>query len=153
MSATIAAVLARGCTLFGVCRGLQGIVEYFGGELAGMDVPVHGKASRLDLAGGALFGGMGEVITAGRYHSLAAARVPACLRVTARAGDVVMAAEHGTLPLWAVQFHPESILSMEAAAGRRIIANVLDAAELASTRCPTAGAKCGGEGRCGGVSA
>jgi anthranilate synthase len=135
MAETIEAALAAGLPLFGVCLGLQGIVEYFGGSLATLDYPVHGKPSRIRHEGSALFEGLANSFTAGRYHSLVAREVPRCLRVTARSADFqVMAVEHEQLAVAAVQFHPESIMSLEAGAGMRLITNVLNQLVLKRSR-------------------
>ena len=89
---------------------------------------VHGKASRIRVLGGQLFEGLPAEFTAGRYHSLFALRdrLPAELEVTAESEDgVVMAVEHRTLPLAAVQFHPESIMTLGEDVGLRLLANVM----------------------------
>lgn len=129
LSETIAAVLAKGTPLFGVCLGLQGIVEYFGGVLAVLDYPMHGKASNIDvLVDTGLFAGFDKSFIAGRYHSLYAKteKVPDVLEVTAMSQDgVIMAVSHRTLPIHAVQFHPETILSLPNQAGLRIISNLM----------------------------
>ncbi|SDW77679.1 anthranilate synthase, component I [Amycolatopsis xylanica] len=122
--------LIRRIPVFGVCLGLQGIVEYFGGDLAELPAPAHGKPARIELTGGrdGLFHGLPRTFEAGRYHSLHADDVslPGCLEVTARTGDgLVMAVEHRSLPIAAVQFHPESILTQQAGRGHSIIANAL----------------------------
>ena len=122
--------LARRATVpvFGVCLGLQGIVEHFGGELGVLETPMHGKASVVRAAPSALFTDLPERFSAGRYHSLFARpeKLPACLRVTARTEDgVVMAVEHRELPLAAVQFHPESILTIRDDLGLRLLANAV----------------------------
>jgi anthranilate synthase len=130
VSGTVRAVLDRGLPIFGVCLGLQGIVEHFGGELGVLAEPVHGKPSRIRVLSGGLFDGFPREFVAGRYHSLYAVRerVPAALRVTAEADvGVVMAVEHERLPVWAVQFHPESILTLEGRLGHRMIRNVMTA--------------------------
>jgi len=93
-----------------------------------LDPPVHGKASRIRVLGGTLFEGLPTEFTAGRYHSLYARRdrLPAPLQVTAETEDgVVMAIEHATLPLAAVQFHPESIMTLGGEVGLRLLANVM----------------------------
>lgn len=126
--ATLRQVLARGLPVFGVCLGLQGIVEYFGGTLKQLEAPVHGRASLLEFDGDSpLFSGMSDQLRVGRYHSLVAAAIPDCLKITATTADgAVMAVEHRALPLAAVQFHPESILTTgEAGAGSRLIGNLL----------------------------
>jgi len=123
---TLALCEQKRVPVFGVCLGLQGIVEYFGGELGVLDVPMHGKPSTVQHNGGVLFADVPDRFTAGRYHSLHARRVPDCLQVTASTEDgVVMAVEHRTLPMLAVQFHPESILSLDHNAGQRLVANVV----------------------------
>jgi anthranilate synthase len=121
---------AKRLPVFGVCLGLQGIVEAFGGRLGTLPVPYHGKSSLvrvIDPKSG-LFKGLPESFPVGRYHSLFAAPdlMPDALAVTARTEDgVVMAVEHRTLPIWGVQFHPESIMSLGQAIGPGIIANVV----------------------------
>ncbi|NQV71272.1 MAG: anthranilate synthase component I [Pseudohongiella sp.] len=126
MKATIDMALAQGIPIFGVCLGLQGIVEYFGGDLTQLGYPMHGKQSLITHQGSALFAGIASEFSAGRYHSLIAKTVPACLRVTAISEDnSVMAIEHQSLPIQAVQFHPESIMSLENQTGHRLIQNVV----------------------------
>ncbi len=128
VSGTLRALLSRGIPTFGVCLGLQGMVEHFGGTLDVLDYPMHGKASRIRILGGRAFEGLPKEFSAGRYHSLFAIRdaLPADLVVTAESEDgVIMAIEHRTLPLAAVQFHPESILSLDEDVGLRLLANVV----------------------------
>jgi anthranilate synthase len=128
VAGTLEGLVRRGIPTFGVCLGLQGMVEYCGGTLGVLDPPVHGKASRIRVLGGRLFEGLPAEFTAGRYHSLHALRdrLPASLQVTAESEDgVVMALEHTTLPLAAVQFHPESIMTLADDLGLRLLANVM----------------------------
>ncbi len=126
MSETISIALQQQVPLFGVCLGLQGLLEHFGGSLAVLDYPMHGKPSLVHHDGGGLFAGIEDSFNAGRYHSLVAQRVPECLQVNARADDgQVMAVSHRDLPVAAVQFHPESIMSLEHQVGQRLIGNVL----------------------------
>jgi anthranilate synthase len=128
VSGTLTALIARGIPAFGVCLGLQGMVEHFGGKLGVLDYPVHGKTSRIRVIGGRLFAGLPAEFAAGRYHSLFALRetLPPDLAVTAESDDGrVMAIEHATLPLGAVQFHPESILTLEEDVGLRLLRNVV----------------------------
>jgi anthranilate synthase len=128
VAGTLDALVRRHIPAFGVCLGLQGMVEYLGGTLGALDPPVHGKASRVRVVGGRLFEGLPAEFTAGRYHSLFALRdrLPAELEVTAESEDgVVMAIEHRTLPLAAVQFHPESIMTLGDDVGLRLLANVM----------------------------
>jgi len=128
VAGTLEALVRRRIPTFGVCLGLQGMVEYLGGTLGVLDPPVHGKASRIRVLGGRLFAGLPAEFTAGRYHSLFAIRdrLPADLEVTAESEDgVVMAVEHRTRPLAAVQFHPESIMTLGDDVGQRLLANVM----------------------------
>jgi anthranilate synthase len=128
VAGTLEALVRRRIPTFGVCLGLQGMVEHLGGTLGVLDPPVHGKASRIRVLGGRLFAGLPAEFTAGRYHSLFAIRewLPAVLEVTAESDDgVVMAIEHATLPLAAVQFHPESIMTLGDDVGLRLLANVM----------------------------
>jgi anthranilate synthase len=119
---------ARAVSAFGVCLGLQAMVEHAGGRLAVLDTPAHGKAGRVRVLGGALLAGLGTEFTAGRYHSLHATadEVRGGFGVTAVTPDgVVMAIEDQAAGRWGVQFHPESILTASGGAGHRVIANVL----------------------------
>jgi anthranilate synthase/aminodeoxychorismate synthase-like glutamine amidotransferase len=96
----------------GVCLGHQAIVEAFGGEVGYARELLHGKASPVHHDGSGLFTGLPEPFDAGRYHSLAATRLPDELLPTAYADDgEVMAVRHRTLPVAGVQFHPESVLT------------------------------------------
>jgi anthranilate synthase/aminodeoxychorismate synthase-like glutamine amidotransferase len=118
--------------VFGVCLGLQGLVEHYGGQLGVLDEPVHGKASRVRVTDPdcRLFAGLPQTFEVGRYHSLyaEAAALPEELRVTATADDgVVMALEHVSRPLAAVQFHPESIMTAGGRAGQRVVGNAVAA--------------------------
>ncbi len=126
---SIERALAAGLPVFGVCLGLQGIVEFFGGSLGQLDTPMHGKPSKVKLdPSDPLFEGLPDEIVVGRYHSLFAdlASLPADLKVTARSNDgVVMGIRHQSLPISAVQFHPESLLTLQGDVGMRMIANLL----------------------------
>jgi anthranilate synthase/aminodeoxychorismate synthase-like glutamine amidotransferase len=107
-------VLALGSSVptLGVCLGHQAIVEGYGGEVAQARSLVHGKASRINHDGRGIFAGLPAELAVGRYHSLAATRVPTALEVTARTQDgEVMAVRHRSLPVEGVQFHPESVLT------------------------------------------
>src|SRR5581483_3150155 len=128
VSRTISLCLERRLPLFGVCLGLQGIVEHFGGQLAVLDEPVHGKPSTIVVKGGQLFEGLPDTFEAGRYHSLYAVRetLPRELEATAETPDgVIMAVEHRQLPVAAVQFHPESILTLSGEVGLQLVRNVV----------------------------
>ena len=129
---------ARRLPAFGVCLGLQAMVEHAGGTLNLLATPAHGKPGQVRVTrvtGGGLFSGLPELFTAGRYHSLHATpdQVNGGFEVTAvtsdpaaaRGGEVVMAIEDQAAGRWGVQFHPESILSAGDDAGRLVVANVL----------------------------
>ncbi|HWB21894.1 MAG TPA: aminodeoxychorismate/anthranilate synthase component II [Gaiellaceae bacterium] len=98
--------------VLGVCLGHQAIVSAFGGEIGAAQALVHGKATNVSHNGRDLFTGLPEDFPAGRYHSLAAITVPESLEVTATSADgEVMAVRHRELPVFGVQFHPESVLT------------------------------------------
>ncbi len=128
MAETLDLLVRRRLPVFGVCLGLQGIVEYFGGSLDVLDVPVHGKPSSVRVLGGRLLARLPREFKVGRYHSLHARRstLPPALFVTAETEDgVVMAIEHADLPIAAVQFHPESVMTAQSEIGLPIITSVL----------------------------
>jgi len=122
---------ARRLPAFGVCLGLQAMVEHAGGELSLLPEPQHGKPGRVQVRDGqhsALLAGLPREFTAARYHSLYAKEpdVNGGFTVTAVTSDgVVMAIEDEAAGRWAVQFHPESILTAAGRAGHQVIANVL----------------------------
>jgi anthranilate synthase len=122
---------ARGLPAFGVCLGLQAMVEHAGGQLSLLPEPQHGKPGRIMVRGGsALFAGLPAEFTGARYHSLYATEedVKGGFTVTASTPDgVVMAIEDDAAGRWAVQFHPESILTAGGRHGHQVIANVLAA--------------------------
>lgn len=123
---TIQIAETKAIPVFGVCLGLQGLIEYFGGSLKQLNYPYHGKPDQIFSDQKGLFKDLPASFTAGRYHSLCADQVPAVLKVTASTKDqVVMAVQHVDLPMAAVQFHPESILSQEGNIGQQLIFNVL----------------------------
>jgi anthranilate synthase len=128
LGATIQRALELELPLFGVCLGLQGIGEYFGGKLSILDYPVHGKPSRINVLGGRSFEGLPRQFVAGRYHSLFIERegLPSELNVTAVTDDgLIMGLEHQSLPISAVQFHPESILTLDGETGLRLVNRVM----------------------------
>jgi len=127
--ATLALCEAKQLPVFGVCLGLQAMIEYAGGDLLLMSRPVHGRSGTIQHQGADLFCGLQNPFRAGRYHSLMAGQVPAAFAVTARTleDDVVMAIEHRSLPWSAVQFHPESLMTLNQNAGQRLINNVVQA--------------------------
>ncbi len=127
---TVSACVNRQIPLFGVCLGLQGIVEAFGGELGILHYPQHGKSSRIFVteAKSILFKDLPRSFTVGRYHSLfaLAEKLPPELKVTAISeDDVIMAVEHQSLPITAVQFHPESIMTLTGDFGLAVIKNLV----------------------------
>jgi anthranilate synthase/aminodeoxychorismate synthase-like glutamine amidotransferase len=96
----------------GVCLGHQAVIKAFGGEIGSAQRLLHGKTSRVEHDGRGVFRGLPQAIEVGRYHSLAATRVPDALDVTARSDDgEVMGVRHRELPIEGVQFHPESVLT------------------------------------------
>ena len=125
-----------GVPVFGVCLGLQGIVEAFGGELGVLDYPMHGKPSVVRHRGIGVFEGLPPEFRVGRYHSLFARRetFPACLEITAETEDgVIMGIRHRELPIEAVQFHPESILTAEGDHGLKLMENAVRLAKTAKS--------------------
>jgi anthranilate synthase/aminodeoxychorismate synthase-like glutamine amidotransferase len=107
----------------GVCLGHQAIVHAFGGEVGQARALVHGKSSRITHDGRGVYAGLPAEVEVGRYHSLAATRVPDELAVTARTGvGEVMGVRHVEHPVEGVQFHPESVLTP---LGPRIAENFL----------------------------
>jgi anthranilate synthase len=118
----------RKIPVFGVCLGLQGIVEAFGGELGVLGYPMHGKPSWVRHRGYGVFAGLPERFQVGRYHSLFALpdKLPVELEVTAESEDgVIMGIRHRELPIEAVQFHPESLLTLDDDCGLRLMNNVV----------------------------
>jgi len=104
--------LGPGVPTLGVCLGHQAIVEAFGGRVGQAKALLHGKASRVRHDGEGVFIGLPAEIEAGRYHSLAAVRVPKELVVTAHTDDgEVMGVRHRRHRIEGVQFHPESVLT------------------------------------------
>lgn len=127
--ATIKRARARDLPLFGVCLGLQAITQAYGGDLRTLAVPMHGKPSRIRISDpGAVFSGLGKEATVGRYHSIFAdpATLSADFNITAESEDgTIMGIEHKSEPVAAVQFHPESIMTLGQDAGMRMIENVV----------------------------
>ncbi|WP_180901123.1 anthranilate synthase [Martelella soudanensis] len=127
--ATIRKARARNLPIFGVCLGLQALAEAYGGTLRQLAVPMHGKPSRIRiLEHGRLFDGLPNEITVGRYHSIFADAValPTDFTISAETDDgIIMGIEHVSEPVAAVQFHPESIMTLGGDAGMRIIENVV----------------------------
>ncbi len=111
--------------ILGVCLGHQAIGQAFGGDVVRAPMPMHGKLGRVEHAGADIFAGLPSPFDAVRYHSLIVDRttLPDALEATAWTEDgLVMGLRHRALPLFGVQFHPESIASEH---GRDILANFL----------------------------
>lgn len=109
--------------MLGVCLGHQAIGEVYGGTVTYAPTLMHGKTSEIEHAGQGVFAGVTQPFTATRYHSLVvdADSLPDCLEVTAWTADgVVMGVRHREHPVQGIQFHPESLLTVE---GPRIIDN------------------------------
>jgi anthranilate synthase/aminodeoxychorismate synthase-like glutamine amidotransferase len=117
-----------GTPILGVCLGHQAIGLAFGAEVVRAPRPVHGKTSAVEHDGRGILRGLGQPFVAGRYHSLAVSEdgFPRELEIAGRAvGEgTVMALRHRSWPLHGVQFHPESVLTVE---GRHLLRNVLEA--------------------------
>ena len=110
--------------MLGVCLGHQAIGVSFGASLQRAREPVHGRTSLVEHSGTGLFAGLPQPMRTMRYHSLVLEEVVSPLRITAQTGDgVIMAVEHEQLPIWGVQFHPESVLTH---GGHRLLSNFLN---------------------------
>ena len=101
--------------ILGICLGMQAIGEFFGAKLVHAREPIHGKTSAIHLEEDCiLWNDIKNPTTVMRYHSLVLKELPACLIPTAwTAENELMALQHQTLPIFGVQFHPESILTQE----------------------------------------
>jgi anthranilate synthase/aminodeoxychorismate synthase-like glutamine amidotransferase len=111
--------------IFGICLGFQAIMEYFGEEVKRLDKVMHGSASKIEHDGKTIYDGIKNNEKFARYHSLGVKKVPDCFEISGKAGDIVMSVRHKTLPIEGIQFHPESILSMNNNAGKKLIENVV----------------------------
>ncbi len=115
--------------MLGVCLGHQAIGQAFGAKVVRGPEPMHGKLSDTFHNGHDMFAGIPSPFRATRYHSLILERVslPDCLEITAETGDgIVMGLAHRQLPIYGVQFHPESIASEH---GHRVLKNFLGRAQ------------------------
>jgi anthranilate synthase component 2 len=129
ISMTVIRELAGEIPILGVCLGHQAIGEVYGGRIVVAPTLMHGKTSAIHHDGSGVFAGLPDPFTATRYHSLVVEpdSVPDVLEVTARTPDgVIMGLRHRTLAVEGVQFHPESLLTLE---GPSLLSNF-----LASTR-------------------
>jgi para-aminobenzoate synthetase component 2 len=133
--------LQTGQSVFGVCLGHQAIAEAMGATVTSADELMHGKTSQVSHDGSLVYRDVPEPFTATRYHSLAVvpSTVPADLIVTSKAvagvaadgtktfGGVIMGIQHATLPIYGVQFHPESVLTQ---GGYQMLGNWLESVGL-----------------------
>jgi len=118
-----------GIPQFGICLGLQGMVEAFGGDIVLLDEPRHGKKWNLSHSGGGIFKGIDDNVEVAAYHSLIAnpKTMPECFEVTAKnEHGHIMAVRHRDKPLSAVQFHPESILTLKNKTGLSMLKNAVE---------------------------
>lgn len=123
--------------IFGVCLGQQAIAEVFGGRVVYAPELMHGKTSLVRHDGRGVFEGVPQDFVATRYHSLIveSASLPDELEATAWTPDgTLMGLRHRTLPIEGVQFHPESVLTVE---GPRLIANWIDSVRGAGCGVPS----------------
>jgi anthranilate synthase component 2 len=114
--------------VLGVCLGHQAIGHVYGGEVVRAALPMHGKVSAMHHRGTDIFAGVRSPFNATRYHSLIvrAETLPACLEATAHTEDgTIMGLRHRVLPIFGVQFHPESIASEH---GHDLLRNFLNIA-------------------------
>ena len=125
VSLNMIAAFAGKVPLFGVCLGHQSIGQHFGGRIVRADRLMHGKTSPIQHRNTDVFSGLPQGFAATRYHSLLVERVslPDCLEITAETEEgEIMGLRHRTLPVWGVQFHPESIATES---GMKILENFL----------------------------
>lgn len=139
---TVKQALKTGQPIFGVCLGHQAIAEAMGATVTSAEELMHGKTSQVFHDDSLVYKDVPEPFTATRYHSLAVvdSTVPDDLVVTSKtAGGVIMGLQHKTLPIYGVQFHPESVLTQ---GGYQMLGNWLEslglkgAAEKAKTLSP-----------------
>ena len=112
--------------IFGVCLGHQCMGDVFGGDVIRAPRLMHGKTSMIHHDGKGVFAGLPNPFEATRYHSLIVQRetLPDCLEISAETAEhEIMGLRHKTLNVHGVQFHPESILTVE---GKKILKNFLE---------------------------
>lgn len=127
ISEEVIRVFGKTIPILGVCLGHQAIGEVFGGRIVGAKRLMHGKTSKIFHDGKEIFKGIANPFEATRYHSLIVERksFPKALKITAETKDdkEIMGLQHKSYPIYGVQFHPESILTVE---GKKILKNFLD---------------------------
>ncbi len=127
ISVDLVRTFAHRLPILGVCLGHQAVGQAFGGKVVGAPTIMHGKVSEIRHDGRTIFRGLSQPFVATRYHSLVVQRacLPDCLEVSAETEDgTVMGLRHLDFPVEGVQFHPESILTVE---GKHLLKNFLDA--------------------------
>lgn len=116
--------------MLGVCLGFQALGLFFGANLTKLPVPVHGKVSPVLIQKHDMFADFGSETEVCRYHSLCLTDLPTTLTSTAHlANGLCMAFAHNQLPVWAYQFHPEAILTID---GKKMISLWLKHVEFLS---------------------
>ena len=113
--------------IYGICLGHQSIGQAFGGQIIRAKKLMHGKSSKISHDNKGLFAGLSQPFDAIRYHSLAIDKqtLPECLEISAVSDDgEIMGVRHKTLPIEGVQFHPESVATLE---GYKLLRNLLEA--------------------------
>jgi len=126
ISEEVIAVFGKTTPILGVCLGHQAVGEAFGGRIVGARSLMHGKTSKIYHDGKGIFKGIRNPFEATRYHSLIVERksFPKALRITAETKEKeIMGLVHKKYPIYGVQFHPESILTLE---GKKLLKNFLE---------------------------
>jgi anthranilate synthase/aminodeoxychorismate synthase-like glutamine amidotransferase len=126
ISCEVIRAFGASCPILGVCLGHQCIGQVFGGEVVRAGRLMHGKTSPILHGGSGVFSGLPNPFEATRYHSLLVKRetLPSCLEITAETAEgEIMGLRHRTHPIHGVQFHPESILTLE---GKHLLKNFLE---------------------------
>ncbi len=112
--------------ILGVCLGHQAIAQYFGAKITKAKLPRHGKVDKMKHNYVALFKDIPNEFSATRYHSLIAEELPSCLEINCMCNDEIMGIQHKSLPVFGIQFHPESC---QTEFGVNIIKNFVEMAQ------------------------
>ncbi|MBY7649258.1 MAG: anthranilate synthase component I [Candidatus Liberibacter europaeus] len=135
---TIQIIRKRNLPMFGVCLGMQAIAEAYGAKLLRLPKPFHGKSSCINIMQpSVVFSNLGKKISVGRYHSIHVnpTTLPKEFVVTAKSEDnIIMGIEHVHEPVFAVQFHPESIMTSDNDSGIKMIRNIVTALPMMVTQ-------------------